>query len=55
LVIGGLLQNKILAAFAMNALETLRLEPPAIITEAEVDTVLAALEEALQMTAALLA
>jgi putrescine aminotransferase len=54
LVIGGLLQNRILAAFALNAPETLRLEPPAIITEAEVDRVLAALEDALQTTAALL-
>ncbi len=54
LVIGGLLQSGLLAAFALNAPETLRLEPPAIITEAEVDRVLAALEEALAMTAVLL-
>jgi len=54
LVIGGLLQSKILAAFALNAPETLRLEPPAIITEAEVDQAIAALREALEMTAALL-
>jgi putrescine aminotransferase len=55
LVIGGMLSNHVLAAFAMNSLETLRLEPPAIITEGEIDTVLAALEDALQMTAGLLA
>ncbi len=55
LVIGGLLQSKVLAAFALNAPETLRLEPPAVITQEEVDRVLSALDDALQMTAALLA
>jgi putrescine aminotransferase len=55
LVIAGLLQRDILAAFALNAPQVLRLEPPAIITAAEIDRVLTALREALTDTAALLA
>ena len=55
LVIGAMLSNHVLCAFGMNSQETLRLEPPAIITEGEVETVLAALEDALGMTAALVA
>lgn len=55
LVIAGLLQQHILAAFALNAPEVLRLEPPAIISEEEVNLLLAALAESLQQTAALLA
>lgn len=55
LVIAALLQRQILAAFALNALEVLRLEPPAIISEEEIDLLLEALAESLQQTAALLA
>lgn len=54
LVISGLLQHGILAAFAINNREVLRLEPPAVITEAEVDRVCDGLRAALQHTAALL-
>ncbi|HEY3398710.1 MAG TPA: aminotransferase class III-fold pyridoxal phosphate-dependent enzyme [Armatimonadota bacterium] len=55
LIIGGLVSAGILAAFAMNAPETLRLEPPAIITAEEVDRVVADLGEALANVALLLA
>jgi len=55
LVIAALLQRQILAAFALNALEVLRLEPPAIISEEEIDLLLEALAESLQQTTALLA
>ncbi len=55
LVISGLVQRRVLAAFALNAPQVLRLEPPAIITEKEVQLVLSALRGALADTAALLA
>jgi len=54
LVIAGLLQHGILAAFAINNREVLRLEPPAVITEAEVDRVCDGLRSALKHTAELL-
>lgn len=54
LVISGLLQHGILAAFAINNREVLRLEPPAVITEAEVDRVCNGLRAALGHTAELL-
>jgi putrescine aminotransferase len=54
LVISGLLQHGILAAFAINNREVLRLEPPAVITEAEVDRVCDGLRAALGHTAELL-
>jgi putrescine aminotransferase len=54
LVISGLLQHGILAAFAINNREVLRLEPPAVITEAEVERVCQGLRAALGHTAELL-
>jgi acetylornithine/succinyldiaminopimelate/putrescine aminotransferase len=53
-VTAGLLQHNVLAAFALNALQVLRLEPPAIITEDETELALRSLREALADTAALL-
>ncbi|NSW54814.1 MAG: aminotransferase class III-fold pyridoxal phosphate-dependent enzyme [Armatimonadetes bacterium] len=55
LVISGLVQHKILSAFSMNNPEVLRLEPPAVITEEQINTVIAALREALGHTRELLA
>ena len=43
LVIAGLMQEKILAAYALNNPEVLRLEPPAVITEEQVERVIAGL------------
>jgi putrescine aminotransferase len=55
LVISGLVQHKILSAFSMNNPEVLRLEPPAVITEEQIDQVIAALREAFGHTRELLA
>ncbi len=50
LVISGLIQDKILSAFAINNLAVLRLEPPAIVSEQEIDRFLVSLRAALAHT-----
>jgi putrescine aminotransferase len=54
LVIAGLSQRDVLAAYALNNPEVLRLEPPAVISEAQIAQAVEALEGALSQTAALL-
>ncbi|NPV45378.1 MAG: aminotransferase class III-fold pyridoxal phosphate-dependent enzyme [Armatimonadetes bacterium] len=54
LVIAGLAQHRILAAFTLNRPEVVRLEPPALITTAEINSVIEALRESLQMSKDLL-
>jgi putrescine aminotransferase len=54
LVISGLMDAKVLAAYALNNPEVLRLEPPAVITAAEVDLAVDALRSALRQTVALM-
>jgi len=54
LVIAGLVQRGILAAYTLNNPTVLRLEPPLVITREQLDRVLIALEEAVAQTAALL-
>lgn len=54
LVIAGLMQQKVLAAYALNNPEVLRLEPPALITAEEVDRVIASLRTALGHAAELI-
>lgn len=54
LVISGLIQHKILTAFTLNRPEVVRLQPPALITDEEIDRVTGALHEALTMTKSLL-
>jgi putrescine aminotransferase len=55
LVIAGLAQRGIIAAYTLNNPRVIRLEPPLIITREQVDTVLAALEQSIAQTAGLLA
>ncbi len=55
LVIAGLMQQKVLAAYALNNPEVLRLEPPAVITAEEIARVIASLGTALAHTVELLA
>ncbi len=55
LVISGLMQRKILAAYALNNPEVLRLEPPAVIDESEIGHVIDCLREALKHTVELMA
>jgi len=45
-VIAALAQRRILCAYGLNDPHTLRFEPPAVITEAEVDHVCTMLREA---------
>ncbi|MHB0913517.1 MAG: aminotransferase class III-fold pyridoxal phosphate-dependent enzyme [Armatimonadota bacterium] len=45
LVIGGLARRGVIAAYTLNNPKVMRFEPPLIITEAEIDTVVAALDE----------
>jgi len=54
LVISGLMQQKVLAAYGLNNPEVLRLEPPAIITEEEIQCVIESLRGALQHTVELM-
>jgi len=54
LVIAAMFQYKIIAAFAINNPEVLRLEPPAVITEQEVDYVIDSLRGSLEAAAGLL-
>lgn len=46
LAIAGLAQQRILTAFTLNRPEVVRLEPPAVITSEEIDTVVAAFRQA---------
>ena len=46
LVIAGLAQQRILTAFTLNRPEVVRLEPPAVITSAEISTVVGAFRQA---------
>ncbi|KPJ64754.1 putrescine--2-oxoglutarate aminotransferase [candidate division KD3-62 bacterium DG_56] len=55
LVIAGLAQRGIIAAYTLNNPRVIRLEPPLIITREQVDRVVAALDESIAQTAALLA
>ena len=54
LVIAGLMQQQVLAAYALNNPEVLRLEPPAIITAEEVERVIASLRTAMGHAAELI-
>lgn len=54
LVIAGLAQHHILAAFTLNRPEVVRLEPPAVITSEEIAGVMGALRESLLMSKELL-
>jgi len=54
LVIAGLAQHNILAAFTLNRPEVVRLEPPALITSEEIAVVMGALRESLVMSKDLL-
>jgi len=54
LVITGLGQRGILAAYALNNPEVLRLEPPAVVSEGQIDECVQALDEAVAQTAELL-
>ena len=53
LVIAGLVQRRILAAYTLNNPTVLRLEPPLVIERDQLDRALDALEEAVEQTAAL--
>jgi putrescine aminotransferase len=55
LVIAGLAQRGIIAAYTLNNPRVIRLEPPLIITREQVDRVLVALDESIAQTAGLLA
>ena len=55
LVISGLAQRRIIAAYTLNNPRVIRLEPPLIITREQVDVVLTALDESIAQTAGLLA
>jgi putrescine aminotransferase len=54
LVIAGLAQRNIIAAYTLNNASVIRLEPPLIITREQLDTALAALEASLGQTVELL-
>ncbi len=54
LVITGLGQRGILAAYALNNPEVLRLEPPAVVSEGQIDECVQALDEAVAQTVELL-
>jgi putrescine aminotransferase len=54
LVIAGLIQEKILTAFTLNQPKVVRLEPPAVITEAEIDRVVQVFAQAATGAAELL-
>jgi putrescine aminotransferase len=55
LVIAGLAQRNILAAYTLNNPTVIRLEPPLVISDEQVETALQALEESVEQTAALVA
>ena len=54
LVIATLAQENILTAFTLNRPEVIRLEPPAVITSAEIEVVVAACGRAIQSAKELL-
>jgi len=54
LVIAGLAQRSIIAAYTLNNAAVIRLEPPLIITKEQLDTALKAFEESLAQTGELL-
>jgi putrescine aminotransferase len=54
LVIAGLAQQRIIAAYTLNNPRVIRLEPPLVIEEAALDRVLVALSEAVERTMGLL-
>jgi putrescine aminotransferase len=54
LIIAGLSQRNILAAYGLNNAKVLRFEPPAVITADEIATVVAALDEAVGQTVEML-
>ena len=54
LVIAGLVQRRILAAYTLNNPTVIRIEPPLVIAPADLDRAIAALEESLAQTAELL-
>ncbi len=54
LVIAGLVQEKILTAFTLNQPKVVRLEPPALITEAEIERVVSVLRQAAANTVEML-
>jgi putrescine aminotransferase len=54
LAIGALVKNGVIAAYTLNNAKVMRFEPPLIITEAQIDRVLAAFEAAMQETKELL-
>ncbi len=54
LVIAGLAQRRILCGYGLNDPHTLRFEPPAVITESEVDHAATAFHEAVQQAEAIL-
>ncbi|MCS6858808.1 MAG: aminotransferase class III-fold pyridoxal phosphate-dependent enzyme [Abditibacteriales bacterium] len=55
LVIAGLAQRHIIAAYTLNNPKVIRFEPPLLITEEQIATVAAAFREAVQQTMALVA
>jgi putrescine aminotransferase len=55
LMISSLAKRGVLVAYALNNVQVIRLEPPLMITREEIDTVLAAMREAVIETMALLA
>jgi putrescine aminotransferase len=54
LVIAGLIQERILTAFTLNQPKVVRLEPPAVITEDEIDRVVQVFGQAAASAAELL-
>ena len=54
LVIAGLLQENILTAFTLNQPKVVRLEPPALITEAEIERVVSVFSQAAANTVEML-
>lgn len=54
LVIAGLVQQRVLAAYTLNNPSVIRLEPPLVIERSQLDQALAALESAIDQTADLL-
>jgi putrescine aminotransferase len=54
LVIAGLAQRNIIAAYTLNNAAVIRLEPPLIITQEQLEDALVALEAALHQTGELL-
>ena len=54
LVIAGLIQENILTAFTLNQPEVVRLEPPALITEAEIERVVSVFGQAAANTVEML-